>query len=556
MNRHVKLLLCLATATSLIVLVACGNASSSDGFDVVINNGRVMDPETGLDAVRNVGIKDGRIVTITESAISGTRTIDAAGHVVAPGFINLEQQGLDPFSIKSNLRDGWTSQLDFETGALNIPEWYEKREGTTQANFGAVVGQEYSRMRVLDGIALEGPDISMPWFLSVHRPLTTKDDGIEGWATIKPTPDQVNQIHEIIDEGLRQGALGVGSTLGYAAESIRTFEMFLTQKLAGEYGRVTSVHHRFFPSANTPTEAPIGVKEVMANAMVLNAPLQIHHDNDFGWWEVEEMMRLAREQGHNIWSTYYPWTAGFGNYSMSIVDPTIWEGRMNMKYEETIFDTKLQRYVTKEEFLKFQKEEPLRQIVVYNPARIEWLPEWTKITGFIVATDGTPGTDIEGNLLDWDAPYEEYGGHPRSAGSAGVVLRTAREVGVPLMHTLSQLSYWPAKFVGETGLKDFQERGRMQEGMVADIVVFDPENVTERATYEPGEGGLPTEGIPYVLVNGTVIVDDSKVLKDVYPGQPIRFPVEKKGRLVPLNATNWMPANLVETSPSKSNASD
>ena len=94
MNRHIKSLLGVATATSLSFLLACGGNSANDGFDVVINNGRVMDPETGFNAVRNVGIKDGRIVTITKSAISGARAIDASGHVVTAGFIDYEQQGL------------------------------------------------------------------------------------------------------------------------------------------------------------------------------------------------------------------------------------------------------------------------------------------------------------------------------------------------------------------------------------------------------------------------------------------------------------------------------
>jgi N-acyl-D-aspartate/D-glutamate deacylase len=108
------------------------------------------------------------------------------------------------------------------------------------------------------------------------------------------------------------------------------------------------------------------------------------------------------------------------------------------------------------------------------------------------------------------------------------------------MHTLSQLSYWPAKHLGDTGLKAMRERGRMQEGMVADIVVFDPENVTEHATFQSGTNGLPSTGIPYVLVHGTIVVKDSRVLKGVFPGQPIRFPLEEKGRFVPVSADSWL----------------
>ena len=118
---------------------------------------------------------------------------------------------------------------------------------------------------------------------------------------------------------------------------------------------------------------------------------------------------------------------------------------------------------------------------------------------------------------------------------------------MPLMHVLAQLSYWHAKHLGDTGLDDMKVRGRMQEGMVADIVVFDPETVTEHATYKAGESGLPSTGIPYVLVHGTVVVDDSKVLKGAYPGQPIRFPVEAEGRFEPVSKESLLATLTIRT---------
>ena len=531
-------------------------SAESSSYDVVILNGRVMDPETKFDGVRNVGIKDGRIVSITEDVISGGETIDAAGHVVTAGFIDYEQHGLDPFGIKVNLRDGVTTQMDFEVGALNVAQWYEKRTGTVQANFGTVAGQEYARMRIHDPeLDLTGPDISMPFALMDHRAGSAKD-GHEGWANDRSSYAQINEVHAILDEELRQGALGIGSLIGYAGIAIVSYEMYTTQKLAGQYGRVTSVHHRFHPSATPPTEAPIGAKELIANAMTLNAPLQIHHDNDYGWWENEELLANARKQGYNVWATYYPWIAGSGNYGAAIVNPPIWEDLMNFKYEETIYDPQMDKFVTREEFLKLAKDEPGRTLIAYSPPRKKWLPEWTKVEGFIVAGDGMPGTDVDGEFLGWDGAYEDFAGHPRLAGTHAVVLRVARENGVPLMHSLSQLSYWPAKFMGDTGLKAMQERGRMQEGMVADIVVFDAENVTEHATYKAGTNGLPSTGIPYVLVNGTTVVKDSKVLKDVFPGQPIRFPVEQKGRYKKITEEAWKEQNLIETSPLRAETLD
>ncbi|MCP3997375.1 MAG: hypothetical protein GY722_20305 [bacterium] len=238
-----------------VVLAACAGAQD---YDVVILNGRVMDPETQFDGVRNVGIRDGRIATITDKSITGKETIDATGHVVAPGFIDTEQHGLRPWGIKVNLRDGVTTQMDFEVGAANIEEWYAARAGKTQANFGTVVGQEFARMRVHDGLALEGPDISMPYFFD-YRAEAAKD-GVDGWSVSRSNVEQMNEITGMLDEGMRQGALGVGSTLGYAQAGITTYEMFEAQRAAARWGRLTAVHHRFHPSASTPTEGALTIK--------------------------------------------------------------------------------------------------------------------------------------------------------------------------------------------------------------------------------------------------------------------------------------------------------
>lgn len=521
------------------ILSSIAFSSVAQDYDVAIMNGRVMDPETGFEQIANVGVSNGWISKITSEAITGVETIDATGHVVAPGFIDLEQHGIDPWGIKVNLRDGVTTQMDFELGALNIAEWYAAREGKTQANFGTVVGQEYARMRIHDGMALEGPDVSMPLTLSVHR-AEAAEDGVDGWSTTKSTLEQMNQITQILDEGPMQGALGVGSTIGYAREGITTYEMLEAQKIAAQYGRLTSAHHRFHPSASTPTESQTGVNELLVNAMLLDAPLHIHHDNDYGWWENQEKMQLSRDQGYNVWASYYPWTAGSGNYGASIVAPDNWVNNMGYKYEETIFDPQLDRYVSQEEFEEFAANEPGRTLIAFSPPREQWLLDWIKIPGFAVSGDGMPSLDAKGQPLNWDSPYEDYAGHPRSAGTHATVLRLSRENDIPLIFTLAQLSFYHAKFLGDSGLHSMQVRGRMQEGMVADITIFDPDTVTENASYTNGSNGLPSTGIPFVLVNGTVVVKDSKVQKDVTPGQAIRFPVEAESRFEPASREQWL----------------
>ena len=151
----------------------------------------------------------------------------------------------------------------------------------------------------------------------------------------------------------------------------------------------------------------------------------------------------------------------------------------------------------------------------------------------------TVGSDSMWSGLGWDEPYAKYSGHPRTAGAHAKTLRLGREQGVPLMHTLSQLSYWSALHLGKAGIEAMNVRGRMQENMVADITVFDPKTVTDNATYKAGEHGLPSTGIPWVIVNGQIVVRNSKAQK-IFAGQPIRYKPEAKGRHVPASTKQWL----------------
>jgi N-acyl-D-aspartate/D-glutamate deacylase len=114
------------------------------------------------------------------------------------------------------------------------------------------------------------------------------------------------------------------------------------------------------------------------------------------------------------------------------------------------------------------------------------------------------------------------------------------------MQIIAASSYNAARYLGDTGLDAMQKRGRLQEGMIADITIIDPETVTDNATY--AKGTLPTTGIPYVIVNGQMVVKDSRFQK-VWAGQPIRFPVEAEGRYEPASAAEWIERHSINTPP-------
>jgi N-acyl-D-glutamate deacylase len=137
---------------------------------------------------------------------------------------------------------------------------------------------------------------------------------------------------------------------------------------------------------------------------------------------------------------------------------------------------------------------------------------------YVMKTDASPATD-------WDTPFDGVNGHPRGAATYARILQLVREEKLmPLMLAISKMSYMPAKFLQDNGAPQMANKGRIQEGKDADITIFDPAAVKANAT--PKDGGLPSTGNPYVIVNGTVVVKDSKVLKDVFPGQPIRAAVQ------------------------------
>jgi len=516
----------------LALLLAGAAACSTDAqetYDLVILSGRIMDPETGFDGVRNVGVKDGLIASITEADIAGRETIDASGHVVAPGFIDTHFHWTRPIGYKLALRDGVTTAMDLEAGVygLRVNDWYKMHEGRSQLNYGTSSGHEFARTKVTQDLPDEDL-LDAPYSVVKGRGAGT------AWADDVLDLEKGNRMLSIIDEGLRQGAVGIASTVVYFPGATAR-EMFEVQRVGARYGRPTAVHLRYTPGTAT-TEAN-GAQEVLANAIALGAPGMISHFNNPGWELVQELLVRLRSEGHNVWGEIYPYAAGQTTINAAFVRPENWIDKLGNRYEETMQDPVTGEFYTLETYKKKLAEEPATQIVLYKMSP-DAIPDWCRLEGVTYASDAMMMPGGWEDPPGWDTPYEEIPNtHPRLSGTHGTCFRLGREHDIPLMQIIAASSYNPAKYLGETGLEAMQKRGRMQEGMVADITIIDPQAVTDNATY--AKGTLPTTGIPYVIVNGTIVVKDSIVLKDVNPGLPIRFSVEGDARFEPLSLEEW-----------------
>jgi N-acyl-D-aspartate/D-glutamate deacylase len=471
----------IALAVSATCLIVTGCAPAQPPYDLVLAHGRVVDPESGLDGVRHVGIRGAKIEAISETPLTGVRVIDASRHVVAPGFIDLHEHGQQEESYRLMVRDGVTSAFELEVGTGDVGAWYAAREPGQIVNYGVSIGHIPARMKVLG---------------DPGKGLLPAGIGGSGAAT----EAHLTAMEAILREGLAQGAVAVGFGSAYTPGApISEIERMF--RVAAEGGASAHIHMR--GGIN-------GLEETIAAARAARTALHIVHVNSSAGDELDAFLaaiKAARDEGLDVTTEAYPYGAGMTEVQSALFDD--WE-----KWPDERFG--------------------LHQLVATGERLTRASFAQARASGGTVIIHGRSEEQTRAaiasplSMIASDGFIENGRGHPRTSGTYAKVLGkyVRAEQAVSLMDALRRMTLDPARRL-ERRTPAMSNKGRIKVGADADVTIFDPETVIDRSTYE--DATIASAGIPYVIVGGEVVVDGGEVTA-ARPGRAIRAPVGSTGR--------------------------
>ncbi len=332
---------------SILTAALLGDATlSAQDYDVVITNGRVIDPETKFDSVANVGINDGQIVVITENEITGKETIDATGHVVSPGFIDLHAHGQNIGDYRMQAMQGVTTMLELESGVLPIGDWYETQaKKRLPINYGAAAGWTFARIATFSGAE---PKATPEYFQDAQK----RND----WKFQIATPEQLKEILSQVENGLDQGAIGIGINAGYAP-GYGHKEYLALAELAVERNVPTFTHVRYASNLelNSSFQA---VQELISLAAITGAHMHLCHINSTSLKDIRAVVRLvndARKRNINVTIGAYPYGAASTVVGAAMFSGQGWRERMGSTAHN--FQLGPDR-MTEEQLADYQKNRP------------------------------------------------------------------------------------------------------------------------------------------------------------------------------------------------------
>ncbi len=476
----------LLPMVSGLPFVSIASSVPAKVYEVVILNGRVVDPESKLDALRNLGITGGKIEAISSKALNGRTTIDARGLIVSPGFIDMHVHDMNEEHHRAQAMDGVTTALDLEVATADIDRWYAEREGKMLINYGVSIGHIPVRMSLMKDAGTFVP---------------TGDA-----ASRAATDEEIAEFARLMEKGLKRGAVAAGFGINYtaAASHLEILEMF---RVASRFGASCHVHMRY-GGIKEPMNSIRALEEVIAVAAITGASVHVVHITSMGLRDTPSLLQMisdARGRGMDITTECYPYTAGMTGIESAIFAGG-WQESMGIDYKDLQWAATGER-LTAESFERYRK------------------------TGGMIAVHSIPENVVKAALahtlpmIASDGILNKGKGHPRASGTYARVLgRYVRQEKVlTLMDALRKMTLMPAQRL-EKRVPMMKNKGRIRIGADADLTIFDAERIIDRATFE--EPGKYSEGIQYVLVNGSLVVSDGKLRNDFSPGRAVRAPIQ------------------------------
>jgi N-acyl-D-aspartate/D-glutamate deacylase len=471
---------------ALCLLAAATTRVEAQQYDLVLEGGRVIDPETNLDAIRNVGILNGKIARVSTQPLTGRRIVHAAGLVISPGFIDLHQHGQDLESQRVKAFDGVTAALEMEIGAPDVTKFLNSKQGHSIIHYGTTASHVAARALVFGAPLPDGTILPK-----------------SGPATDLPaTPEQIERIQARLRSELEAGALGVGMGIQYTpgATRLEVIDMF---RVAAERKLPVYTHMRSAGRVE-PGSAIESVEEVIGAAAITGASLHIVHINSTCLRDSLECISLiegARARGLDVTTEAYPYIAGMTAINSALFNPG-WHEKLGIDYGNLVLpDTG--EHLTKERFDELHRSTKQQWILVFANTQ-EMVDAVIPNPLIMIASDGAEG-------------------HPRNAGTYSRILAqyVREKKTLTLMEALRKMTLMPAQML-ERSTPAAHRKGRLQEGADADIVVFDSQTITDRSTFERPMD--PSIGVHYLLVGGTAVIDDGKLVPDVFPGRAVVGP--------------------------------
>jgi N-acyl-D-aspartate/D-glutamate deacylase len=492
------------------------------GFDVVLRGGRVVDPESGLDAVRDVAIAGDRVARIGLGLPPGRLELDVAGQVVTAGFIDIHSHADDLGSLRLRAMDGVTTALELEAGLTPVAAAYERAAHAGRpVNYGFAASWAMARMEALAGVHLDGDLAGL--FRHIADP---------GWQRAA-TPVEADHILARLEADLADGALGIGVLAGYAPGADPA-EYLRVAALAARAGAPTFTHSRDLAEF-TPRTLVDGAEEIVRAAGETGAHMHYCHVNSTTLRHADRVLGLverAQRAGSRVTTEAYPYGAGMTGIGAAFLAPERLAER-GLSPSDLTYAPTGEQVADAARLRELRATDPAGLAIVRHfndddPADRDLLLRYLLFPGAVVASDAMPltwsaaspplGTTPDADT--WPLPPAAFT-HPRTAGTYGRSLRllTRGDGPLELAQALAKCSLGPARLL-EGHVPAMRRKGRLAAGADADIVVFDAATITDQATYS--ESTRPTTGIRHVLVNGTFVVRDAQLAEDARPGRPVR----------------------------------